>query len=197
MNELQELAIILHKYKLLKYLHEKNDVRQNCLHFTVLLKKHHMIQSMLAMGLNVNSTDQNGDTPLHLASNGNYLEGVEKLVENKKLNIDLMNYNGSTALQLSIRNSSSLETVKLLGKSGASFTKKNPKNGNNLMHDAVSVDPCSPEIIKYLLEINKDFFLDDKNLSGYKACDLAKKLSCDSEIQKLFLNEVNLSGKYN
>ena len=193
-NEFQELAIMLHKYKLIKYLHEKNDVHQNCLHFAVLLKKHHMLQSILAMGLDINAMDQNGDTPLHLAVYGNYLEGVEKLVANKKLKIDLMNHNGSTALEFAARNGN-LAIVKILGESGASFTKKNPKNGNNLMHEAVSVDYCSPELIKHLLEINEEFFSEDKNLSGYQAYDLAKVMSCNYEILKLFKNEDELSGK--
>ena len=153
-----------------------------------------MLQTMMAMGLDVNSVDQNGDSPLHLAVNGNYFEGVEKLVANNKLNIDLMNYNGSTALQSSVRNGN-LAIVRILGESGASFTKKNPKNGNNLMHEAVSAD-CSPELIKYLFEINKDFFSEDKNLTGYEAYVLAKKMSCDSEILNLFENEVDLTGNY-
>lgn len=195
LNELQELAIILHKYKLLRYLHEKNEVNQNCLHFAVLNRKHHMIAPLMAMGLDVNLIDQNGDTPLSLAVNENHIESVQKLVENKKLKIDLMNHKGSTALHIAVRNGK-LEIAKLLIESGASYKAKNPKNGNNLLHEAVTADPCSTKMIKYLLKINNEFFKEDTNHSDHRAQRLAIARPCNEDVLELFKVEDDISGKY-
>ncbi|GAU14421.1 hypothetical protein TSUD_249610 [Trifolium subterraneum] len=78
---------------------------QNILHIASNNGKHEMVHYILKSQIHeyhkmINQQDKNGDTPLHLAAKSCYPTAVYYLVNHKRVNLNLVNKNNKTALDI-------------------------------------------------------------------------------------------------
>jgi len=92
-----------------------------------------------------------GNTALHLAVSNNHLPFVQILLQNKEINVDIVNRNGSSPLLLAIDYGHSA-LVRLLISAGASV-KQADKQGFTALHKAVLTG--NMEILRFLVASDK------------------------------------------
>lgn len=109
-RQIKNLLSILCKYQFVNLLRAKTDNEQNCLHLCVKFRKSELIAFFIGAGLDVNSCDSEGLTPLHLAVSGEYKEAVHELIQNQKeelsnsvLKLDLLNDDGLSPLHMAVK----------------------------------------------------------------------------------------------
>lgn len=101
-EDIQVFTVLIAKYKLTKALNSINDSYQNLLHLCILRGYINMFKLFVKLGVDVNHSDAQGQTPLHLAVIANFEECVKDLTVTRNLVVDKMNDQGETALYLSI-----------------------------------------------------------------------------------------------
>jgi len=85
------------------------------------------LPEILATNVDVNLTDQLGNTPLHYATSANHVHVVEILLSNPKININAQNNYKDTPLhKAAVRGA--VGTIKLLVSAGANLEIKNQDN---------------------------------------------------------------------
>jgi len=85
------------------------------------------IPEILATNVDVNLTDQLGNTPLHYAASANHANVVEILISNPKININAQNSYKDTPLhKAAVRGA--IGSIKLLVSAGANLEIKNQDN---------------------------------------------------------------------
>ncbi|MDR2440102.1 MAG: ankyrin repeat domain-containing protein [Planctomycetaceae bacterium] len=109
----------------------------------------------------VNKTDDDGETPLHVATMLDAkIEIIQYLIE-KSVNINAKNNNGLTPLHHAVRKSN-LEIIKYLITKGAKVNEQD-NNGYTPFHWAVLASNPDIDVIKYLLKKNTDINVKAKN----------------------------------
>ena len=97
---------------------------------------------------NINVTDENGQTPLHIAAAKGHIKSMEKLIETRGVDINIADKSGCTPLHLAVEYGS-IEAVKLLlGVEGIMVNKKNNDHSTPL-HLAVryAEEKIVPELL--------------------------------------------------
>lgn len=124
--------------------------------------------------------DTSGNTPLHVAVSEQSIACVKALIDpanytskSNQLQIDTCNYEGSTALHLSILDTN-FAIFQILEAAGASVYLCDSKQGDSVLHMAVQQNFVV--LVQHLLEHTK-FDVSLKNHSNYTALGLA--LSAD------------------
>ena len=157
------------------------------------------IRELLDQGVNINSKNEHGVTPLHIAaSNSNStssLETVRFLLENGA-DPNIKKDYGNTALMEAAVNSngtSSLETVRLLLENGADPNNKNVAGFTALLFAASNSDTRSSlETVRLLLENGADPFVS----SPYSTLE-SKEIIDEARWVRLSARDKQLAEKYN
>lgn len=109
-TKIQELALILFKYKFVNILFDNTENGENSLHLSVKSKKTKLIKFFSRIGVDVNQGNSDGNTPLHFAAIEDNFEAVEELIKNQDekvkkniLKFDTLNDDGYSALQIAAR----------------------------------------------------------------------------------------------
>lgn len=100
---------------------------ETALHFVIQRRDSTWLGYLLQKGANPNLADKKGTTPLMLATQLGYVEGIDTLVR-KKAAVDQANRSGETALILAVQLRNS-EAVRALLKAGANPDKKDSRAG--------------------------------------------------------------------
>ncbi|HQS70441.1 MAG: hypothetical protein B7Y36_10785 [Novosphingobium sp. 28-62-57] len=112
---------------------------QTALHIVVARRDLTWVQFLLAKGANVNARDNRGVTPLVLASEMGFLEGVDELIKSGA-RIDEANNTGETPL-ISAVHRKDLALVRMLIKAGANADR--PDNSGRSARDYAALDKGS------------------------------------------------------
>ena len=116
---------------------------QTALHLTTQRRDRPWMAEMIRRGADVNARDRNGVTPLVLAVNLGFVEGVELLVE-YKARVDDSNDAGETPL-ISAVHRRHAELARLLLKAGADPDRKD--NSGRSARDYASVDSSGAQML--------------------------------------------------
>ena len=100
---------------------------ETALHIVITRRDSTWLGYLLQKGANPNLADKKGTTPLMLATQLNYVEGIDLLVK-KKVQVDQTNRSGETALILAVQLRNA-EAVRALLKAGANPDKKDSRAG--------------------------------------------------------------------
>jgi uncharacterized protein len=100
---------------------------ETALHIVLQRRDSTWLNYLLAKGANANLADKKGTTPLMLATQLGYVEGIDTLVK-KKAVVDQANRAGETALILAVQLRNA-EAVRALLKAGANPDKKDSRAG--------------------------------------------------------------------
>jgi hypothetical protein len=100
---------------------------ETALHIVIQRRDSTWLGYLLQKGANPNLADKKGTTPLMLATQLGYVEGIDTLVR-KKATVDQTNRSGETALILAVQLRNA-EAVRTLLKAGASPDKKDSRAG--------------------------------------------------------------------
>ena len=102
---------------------------ETALHIVVQRRDTTWLNYLLQKGGNPNLADKKGTTPLMLATQINFVEGIDSLVKRKAV-VDQTNRSGETALILAVQLRNS-EAVRVLLKAGANPDKKDSRAGSS------------------------------------------------------------------
>lgn len=145
---------------------------QTALHIVIERRDTDWVGYLLAKGANSNQADKKGMTPLMLATQLGFVEGVATLFGSYakiKTNVDATNRGGETALILAVH-ARNLEMVRTLLKYGANADKKDAVSGQSA-RDYAAKDGRGNAILA-LIEANKKLADDkpkkDLDFSGIK-----------------------------
>ncbi len=100
---------------------------ETALHIVITRRDSTWLGYLLQKGANPNLADKKGTTPLMLATQLNYVEGIDLLVK-KKVQVDQTNRSGETALILAVQLRNA-EAVRALLKAGANPDNKDSRVG--------------------------------------------------------------------
>ena len=100
---------------------------ETALHIVIQRRDSTWLGYLLQKGANPNLADKKGTTPLMLATQLGYVEGIDTLVK-KKATVDQTNRSGETALILAVQLRNA-EAVRALLKAGANPDKKDSRAG--------------------------------------------------------------------
>jgi uncharacterized protein len=100
---------------------------ETALHIVIQRRDSTWLGYLLQKGANPNLADKKGTTPLMLATQLGYVEGIDTLVK-KKATVDQANRSGETALILAVQLRNA-EAVRALLKAGANPDKKDSRAG--------------------------------------------------------------------
>lgn len=128
----------------------------------------------------INSVNENGFTPLIIATYRNQLAIVEYLINNN-VDINYISQEGSALLGACYKGNT--ELTKLLLENGADVNTVSPQKTSALIF---AVQSRNIKLLELLLDYNADRSIVDIN--GFTALDYAKKLN-NSKIIKLLENE--------
>lgn len=161
-GDIQEIALMIAKYKLNDLLQFKNEFDQNALHLCIINGYENILKVFIRLGVRVDQADVFGQTPLHLAAQENSLPSIKALLSAPEISVNEMNDKGCTPLSLSVSNNN-LSMTKLLIAAGAIPSLKNPTNGFNCLHVAVNAHQPKLEMIRYLIEVDKAMLFNESN----------------------------------
>ena len=146
------------------------------LYLSVLRNKPEITKTLIAQGADINTINQGGDAPVHIAvSREGDIENLKLLIENGA-NLDILNSEGYSPAHIAVLDSN-YEALKLLLDNGANKNIKDP-DGNSLLISAVAHYQGDDKIIKMLLEYKIDPSLANKHGNTlYKLIDMPKNKS--------------------
>lgn len=141
--------------------------RKTPLHLATAMRKLHVLQFLLNCSTaDVNRTDLYGSTPLHVASEVGFSNGVDALLQSNA-NPDVFNRSGWTPLHLAAANGQTSIAEQLVG-AGVDVDRQN-QFGRTALHWACSVGHTA--IVRLLLRHGASVEVDDRH--GKRAVDHA------------------------
>lgn len=151
-----------------------------------------IVESLIKVGVDINSQDIYGNTALHSLINNNpsNIEIIKLLIE-AGIDVNLLNAPGFTALQGAVCDNN-IEIVKALIEAGAHLDYTLPDNGFTALH--IAVFKGYTEIVQTLIKAGANVNLTDKN--GHTALSLAVSRNSVGIIE-LFVKAGNLSVSKN
>lgn len=107
----------------------EEELKNRGLEFIDALKSNNIIKAknLLSEGINVNSQDANGNTPLIYAAGQGHNDLVQELIKAEGIDINLANNAGNTALAYAVA-AGQEEAVRLLIEAHADVNKANKRN---------------------------------------------------------------------
>lgn len=150
-------------------------VTDTVLHCAVQANSVECVKYLLYIGIDSNTLDTNGNTPLHLAAEKGYTECLKLLLAESNKTINLKSkYKQSTALHMAAENGYT-ECVQILLHSGSSHSVVNDKN-QTALHLAAKAQ-CA-ESVEILLELGAEV----------NALDMDNRTALHSAVCKAFLS---------
>lgn len=162
---------------------------ENSLHLCSIFNSTAIMKYLLtecAQTIDVNLTNREGKTALHLSAQHRHIRCCELLLSNQQTVVDALNRSDWSPLMLALTKTNNLEIVKLLVDNGANLHLKN-KDGWNGFHIAVRTGYL-PQI-KYLL--SKDFSVCQTRSKTNRSPLHTAALCGDLPIVEFLLNNCN------
>ncbi|XP_026468216.1 nuclear factor NF-kappa-B p105 subunit-like [Ctenocephalides felis] len=172
MSIARDMLDLLVHCNLSELLNVKNHFGKSILHAAIEKKHYTYIKPLLAAGINPNITDDDGNTPLHTAVREKCLNAVTHLLNSKskhKVEIDVENNDGKTALHLAVAGGNCQIVAKLLAKN-ADVNHGDALNDNTALH--IAVENNHPDVVKILLDV-PNISVDEYNRQGHTPLHLA------------------------
>lgn len=119
------------------------------------------LQQLIAEGMDTNSKDNNGDTPLHIASNRGHLPIVQELLAQRFTDVNDVNVDGDTPLHKMAYSDPNLYVLRELLHHGANINAKN--NAHNTVLHLASIH-WKVNLVKELIHHNAN--INDQNYCG-------------------------------
>lgn len=178
-----------------KYVELGGDIEQrfegcaSFLLFAIALKRIDLIKTLIKLGANINAGDVNGTTPLMYTIIQNHLEVFTILLNEKNIDIEAKDCNGTTAL-IGAADFGDIEAAKLLIKFGAKVDIANLKGYTALM---LATRRGHIDVARLLIKAGANINAVDQD--GATAVKLAADCGY-AEILRLFINAgVNINDK--
>ncbi|KAF2880441.1 hypothetical protein ILUMI_25719 [Ignelater luminosus] len=174
-NLLPLLLKVLHKYQETDLVNMPNIRGQTALHLAVQCHNILAIEHLLCTKADIAVQDLEGNTAFHIIAMENAPHAILKLlcmVKDEHDHINMVNYDGLTALHLAVK-SNNIEATKILCENKADVNVEDKKTGDTILHVAV-VDQRL-EIVKFLLE-NSNVNITKENYAQYSPFKLANLL---------------------
>lgn len=151
------------------------------------------IEKLLDLGADINATDENGNTALHIAVKYSQTETV-KLLLKRGANFEAVNGAGVTPLQMAAFTPNSSIIFQLLLENGASLYAVD-RDGNTVLHTAAASDNIS--VIEKIAAENPSFYK-IKNRSGNTPLHVAAYFDHERTINRLLDlgADPNIKNKY-
>ncbi|XP_070544392.1 nuclear factor NF-kappa-B p105 subunit-like [Ptychodera flava] len=139
-----------------KITNQYNNLRQTPLHLAVITGQPQAVELLLRCGADTAILDRNGNTAAHLAAQLGSVDCMNVLLRQPRElkngkrfpELEIMNYEGFTALQSAVK-AGSLNCVRALVNVGASVNEQDGKSGHTALHHAVETENLA--IIGYLI----------------------------------------------
>ncbi|XP_053563520.1 NF-kappa-B inhibitor zeta [Bombina bombina] len=181
----------------------KEHNNQSALQVAVAANQHLIVQDLISLGAQVNTTDCWGRTPLHVCAVKGYSQVVQAIqkgaaLNNQYVDVNATNYEGLTALHCAViahnavvqqlqnlhssereklmpKNKAMVETVRTLLQMGASVEAKDRKSGRTALH--LAAEEANLELLRIFLDLpNCLSFVNIKAFNGNTALHVAASL---------------------
>ncbi|XP_043926892.1 NF-kappa-B inhibitor zeta [Protopterus annectens] len=197
--------VLARKMAALCMLDVKEHNGQSALQVAVAANQHLIVQDLVSLGAQVNTTDCWGRTPLHVCAEKGFAQVLQALQKGARTSVQQMdleatNYDGLTALhcaavahnavvhelqrsqprspemqELLLKNKGLVDTVKTLIQMGASVEAKDRKSGRTTLH--LAAEEANVELLRVFLELpNSLCFVNAKAYSGNTALHVVSGL---------------------
>lgn len=136
-------------------LNAKNDKGRSALHEAADQNHHAILQELVQKpGINLNIQDNDGNTPLHLAAKEAHLDSMKVLVS-AKANINTLNKNGQTPLDLIPNTEENVELIRYMRDNGA-LTAEELSSRQNQQAPEQPPREVEIEVMRHQYGANKD-----------------------------------------
>ncbi|XP_073520717.1 NF-kappa-B inhibitor zeta isoform X2 [Phyllobates terribilis] len=180
----------------------KEHNKQSAFQLAVAANQHLIVQDLISLGAQVNTTDLWGRTPLHVCAERGYLQVLQAIQKstsagNQYIDVDAVNYDGLTPLHCAViahnaivqrlqfstpatddllmKNKAMVDTVKTLLHMGASVHSRDRKSGRTALH--LTCEEANLELMSLFLELpNSLQFINAKAYNGNTALHVAASL---------------------
>ncbi|XP_056412253.1 NF-kappa-B inhibitor zeta isoform X2 [Hyla sarda] len=194
--------VLAQKMASLHMLDIKEHNNQSALQVAVAANQHLIVQDLVNLGAQVNTTDHWGRTPVHVCAEKGYpqvLQAIQKSLaaSNQYINVDATNYDGLTPLHCAViahnavvqrlhsgtpatddlltKNKAMVDTIKTLLHMGASVDSRDRKSGRTALH--LACEEANLELMSLFLELpNSLHFINAKAYNGNTALHIAASL---------------------
>ncbi|XP_077152899.1 NF-kappa-B inhibitor zeta isoform X1 [Ranitomeya variabilis] len=194
--------VIAQKMASLHMLDIKEHNKQSAFQLAVAANQHLIVQDLISLGAQVNTTDLWGRTPLHVCAERGYsqvLQAIQKSASagNQYIDVDAVNYDGLTPLHCAViahnaivqklqfstpatddllmKNKAMVDTVKTLLHMGASVDSTDRKSGRTALH--LTCEEANLELMSLFLELPTSLvFINAKAYNGNTALHVAASL---------------------
>ncbi|XP_055625537.1 nuclear factor NF-kappa-B p110 subunit isoform X2 [Toxorhynchites rutilus septentrionalis] len=185
-----KLVALLVDYHLRELLDLSNERNETALHLAVTANLVEVVDTLVLSGARISCCDYRGNSALHRAVVENAFESLGALLDHCKrsgLRVDSTNDEGYTVWHVAVM-CKNLKITRLLMERGVSYTGRDVKHGNNILHIAVESD--SLDMVNYILE-NVDKTLGEApNNAGYTSLQLANARLLANSNNKLIVREL-------
>ncbi|EAX89958.1 ankyrin repeat protein, putative [Trichomonas vaginalis G3] len=158
----------------------KDLINDSTLHLALIYDKEEIAKFLILNGININTHDNNGKTPLHIVADGNKTEMAELLISHGA-NINLTDKNDETALHYALKYDRK-EMTELLISHGVNIDAKD-KDGKTALH--IAAERNNKEIAEFLISHGAN--LEETDNEGKSALDYAIRYD-RKEIEKLLIS---------
>lgn len=152
---------------------------ETLLHLAVANADTRMLALLMKLGINIDSPDALGVSPLHFAVIKGFPDIVEQLID-AKAELDSKDIAGDSALHSAVEQGFESIVIALMG-AGADTNARNQYDGETILHYAVRKG--NVDIVKCLVNAKVDLVVD--NNDGETAVQLAILLGSDDIVQEL------------
>lgn len=170
------------------WLNIKNKLSQAPLHLAVLTNQIPLVRRLVVAGADIESRDEDGNMPIHLACRDNLVNAVRALLdpvspdEQKRNNYEIpyqmipqdlnsKNYEGVSCLHLAAKENN-IEIIKVLLDYSADVNVKAEKSGKTILHEAAWSG--NVKLVKFLISLGRQCDINAKTYDDYTPFDLAR-----------------------
>lgn len=170
------------------WLNIQNKLSQAPLHLAVLTNQVSLVRRLVVAGADIESRDQDGNMPIHLACRENSLNCVQALLqptrykEQKRNNYDIpfqsvsrtvnaKNYEGLSCVHIAA-SGNHLDILKTLLKYGADVNGRAEKSGKTILHEAAWSGNLN--LVKFLISLGRQCDINARTYDDYSPFDLAR-----------------------
>jgi ankyrin repeat protein len=155
-----------------------------------------IVEALIERGIDINTVDKDGLTPLHEAAGSGHVEVVNTLIK-KGANVKAVSKDGITPLHCAALSSDNKEIVEILVKEGADVNALLDESMITPLHMAARGYNANQEVVQALIE--KGANIDAVNKGGWTPLHIAASSHFSGEIVKTLIKggaNINAADKY-